>query len=607
MALSNDSLVMAYLRSGKGTLGLSGDALHNATHGNQKSRPEELYNLLPQDFISYASKFSGGSESDFLNYVNGMKSVTTSGGNTIWVAPEDYVSEKAEEKKQASGGISSSVNTPNTVNAYRAIVLPNGQEVNYDYADAQARAAADAGTYQVKTYGAEGGGKALPASTQSGTPALGTPEYTNYLVEQGKSLGMNLEQYRVPTTASGSTATPGVTLPSLNPTIGSVTDASAGTSGISQFLTTQMAELDKQRKNIESQQAESQSWLEKFLNEGDSPSEMREDAERMAGVDSAKFFADQTARVKEIEALTEQYNALVAAKDAQIAQSYGKLATTSFIDNQIGQINRNAAPELNRLATNVNAKAATLQALQGNFDRAQDYINQAVEYAMADKRDKLEAFSMMYEMNQDTLSRLDTQYQNAFNTAWDIAKMEYESDLQMKKTLAQLQLDNPQVSINLSGTLESAVAAIKANPKADGGQIIGSAETGYSMVYFDPTTNSYKTRAITGGTGGGVTPGGVSEVDTYAQSYLDEQIDITSVPQNLRAQVLQRANEIALAAATQSQTQTSTPAYVAPNQTIYNASRAFGQDLKPLVSGPSALIKGGYDAASSFFSGLFGR
>lgn len=32
------------------------------------------------------------------------------------------------------------------------------------------------------------------------TPALGTPEYTNYLVGQGNSLGMNLNQFRVPTT-----------------------------------------------------------------------------------------------------------------------------------------------------------------------------------------------------------------------------------------------------------------------------------------------------------------------------------------------------------------------------------------------------------------------
>jgi hypothetical protein len=186
--------------------------------------------------------------------------------------------------------------------------------------------------------------------------------------------------------------------------------------------------------------------------------------ERETGMQATQFFADQKARVAEIETLTQQYNTIVAAKDQQIAQSYDALGSTNFINNRIAQINRNAAPELNRLSANINAKAATMEALQGNFDRAQNYISQAVQDATADKKEKLEAFSMFYQMNQDTLKRLDTKYQSAFNSAFELAKLDYANTLQTKETIAKLQLENPQTTLNINGTLEAALAAIQANP-----------------------------------------------------------------------------------------------------------------------------------------------
>lgn len=47
--------------------------------------------------------------------------------------------------------------------AYKAIILANGQEVNYDYAQPAIKAAADAGQYKIKSY------------AQVGTPPAGTP------------------------------------------------------------------------------------------------------------------------------------------------------------------------------------------------------------------------------------------------------------------------------------------------------------------------------------------------------------------------------------------------------------------------------------------------
>ena len=309
---------------------------------------------------------------------------------------------------------------------------------------------------------------AMNPSRNLATPQLGTPEYTNYLIDQGKSLGMNLEQYRIPTTASGAVASvvPGVVTSGGQTSTGNISNASAGIAGMGEYLNTLMKSVEDERRAIESQQKESQGFLKDLFKSQPSISQTRADIEARTGMKAEQFFADQKARVAEIDSLTQQYNALVAAKDQQIAQSYDKLASTNFINNQIAQINRNAAPELNRLSANVNAKAATMEALQGNFDRAQNYINQAVQDATADFKNKVDAFSMFYEMNQDTLTRLDTKYQTAFNAAFDIAKLQYQNDFTLKTKLADLQLSNPQVAINLNGTLEAAMSAIQGNPKS---------------------------------------------------------------------------------------------------------------------------------------------
>lgn len=339
-------------------------------------------------------------------------------------------------------------------------------------------------------------------SNAPGVPALGTTAYTNYLLggqyfTEGQGGTGQLKPF-VPTTSIGTT-----NLPTPNYSTGSITEATAGTAGISASLDARMQELDRQRQEAAKSQEESRSWLQNFLSSTPTREEVRSDFEAQTGMKSAEFFADQKAKIAEIETLTKEYNNVVAARDTQIAQSYDKLASMNFINNRIAQINRNAAPELSRLSANINSKAAVLEALQGNFDRAQNYINQAVQDATADTKFRLDAFSMIYQINQDSLKRLDTQYQDAMDKAYDMAKFQYQNDLKMKETLGQLQVDNPQVSINLNGTLEQAVTAIKARPQPGKGDIFGSADTGYLERYYDPASNSYKTRSIGGGGGGG--------------------------------------------------------------------------------------------------------
>lgn len=296
-------------------------------------------------------------------------------------------------------------------------------------------------------------------------PPLGTKEYTNYLVNQGNSLGLNLEQYRVPTSASAVQAVPSLNMPTNSPTLGSITEASAGTQGIAEYLTQTAAATDKRIQELDAEQSKARTGLAQYLTSAPSREELRARAEKETGMVSANVFADLQGRIKEIGALEEQYNSVVAARDNEIAriQENGNM-TVDGAQVASRAVETKYAIRLNQMSANINARAATLQALQGNYDRAQSYITQAVNDAVADRKDRLQAFSMMYEMNQDTISRLDNRYQDAFKTAISLAQEDYDREFKMKTTLAELQMKYPNSTININGTLDEAFRAIRNSP-----------------------------------------------------------------------------------------------------------------------------------------------
>ena len=297
----------------------------------------------------------------------------------------------------------------------------------------------------------------------------------------------------------------------------------------------------------------------------DTAAETRANALEDTGIIPAEYFADQKSRITEIESLTTEYNAVKAARDQQIAQTNDKLGSMNFINNQIAQIERNSAPKLNEISANVNAKAATLQALQGNFAEARQYADQAVADATAEQKYQFDLFSTFYQINQDQIERLDSKYQNAFNQSLQLAQQEYENARQDKQAVADLMLQYYESGININDTLDQALQKIGANP--------------------DPQTalanaNTASDNARLGGSGSGS-----SDVETYANEYLNGGIDITSVPSEQRGEVLRRANEIALEAL-------SAPTPVPP------------QPYKGTIAQLPSAIK---ETVGGFFSSLFGN
>ena len=371
-----------------------------------------------------------------------------------------------------------------------------------------------------------------------------------------------------PTVAGQGAGNIGTTnLPTTKSSSGNISNASAGVSGMSTMLDQlmkQSADYQKQAQSLQSEQNKlSKSWLDKLMDR-DSAAEVRSNALEQSGIIPAEYFADQKARITEIEALTTEYNAVKAARDQQIAQSNDKLGSMNFINNQIAQIERNAAPKLNEISANVNAKAATLQALQGNFAEARQYADQAVQDATAEQKYQFDLFSTFYQINQDQIERLDSKYQNAFNQSLQLAQQEYENAREDKQAVAELILKYYESGISINDTLDQALQKIGANPDP---------QTAFANANTISDNNRLNDED------------GSDDIETYANSYLNEEVDITSVPSEIRGEVLRRANEIALEAL-------SAPTPVPP------------QPYKGTIAQLPSAIK---DTVGGFFSSLFGN
>ena len=231
----------------------------------------------------------------------------------------------------------------------------------------------------------------------------------------------------------------------------------------SQFDTAQkqQEELLKQQQELQKQQStQTKPFLDRILGSRQ-PSDVRQETTTQTGIQPTEFFQSQKAGIAELETLNKEYNATVARRDQQIASVTGLAGQSiDFMNNQVAQINRNAAPELNRMAANINAKAATFEAEQNRFAQAQQFIDKAVQAATADLKFNVDMFSVLYEVNQDQINRLDTKYQSALKDAQTAALKTWETAVVEKNDVGKLMMENPQAGITINDTLAQAQSKI---------------------------------------------------------------------------------------------------------------------------------------------------
>lgn len=275
-------------------------------------------------------------------------------------------------------------------------------------------------------------------------------------------------------------------LPEVPTEMGDIGLPSAGMAGMQQYISDYTKMLTEREQQF---QKEQKSTLQTFMDSLTSPKEAREQAWDETGMDVKEHFAEQQKGIKEVETLQGQYNDIVAAKDQQIAQTNDKMASMNFINNQVQQIERNAAPQLQRVSAQINAKAAVLEAQQGNFAQAQSYVNQAVQDAVADYKFKADMYSEMYKLNEDSFNRVSSIYSDAFKNQMALAQMQYEEQRLDKERVGELLLKYPTAGIDIYK--DSYTDALK---KAG----VVSGTSGDGMGLFDSQTISRAQQVLSG-------------------------------------------------------------------------------------------------------------
>lgn len=334
------------------------------------------------------------------------------------------------------------------------------------------------------------------------------------------------------TTAPTSTSniTTGITAPQT-PTVkyptGSISSATAATAGADSYYNTlslQQQQLAADAKaQMEALQKQSTEQAAPFLSKllgAKSPEQVRSETQLQTGINPTEYFADEKSRIAEIGTLSTEYNNLVAARDQQIASltGQGRGIPIDFLNNQAAQIEKNAAPRLNALSANINAKTAVMQAMRGLFQEAQTYVNQAVEDATANTRFNLDMYKTFYDLNKDSIDKLDDKYKTALSNSIDAATAAHTENVANKTLIGKLMIDNPQAGITMTDTLEQAYTKAGLKPGT-------SLDDKYKQAQIDNIRSEIANRGKDGGSNA-TTGFGSSKVESDvrgdAVSLLDE-------------------------------------------------------------------------------------
>lgn len=247
-----------------------------------------------------------------------------------------------------------------------------------------------------------------------------------------------------------------LTVPTTESSVVNPAGAIAVSAGMQSYMDAIQKQLEQQQARNDKMAKENQSLMEKTLGTMKNPEDVYEQAWEDTGMSAKEYFATQEAGIKEVESLNNEYATVQGAMEQQIAQSNDKMASMNFINNQTAQIRRNAEPQLNTISAKISSKAATLQALQGNFAEARSLVRDAVDAATAGNKFKYDMYNALYEQNRDNFDRVDKAYSEAYSNAMNIALKDYEMQREEKMQIGELMLKYPTAGIDMNGSLDEA-------------------------------------------------------------------------------------------------------------------------------------------------------
>ena len=364
--------------------------------------------------------------------------------------------------------------------------------------------------------GSSGGGSSGGSTGQSYTyTGAGGQTYTatpnaNITAAQAAAVANNplYTPVKAPTTTQQVTqATPGLVL-NTPTTIGSINTANGANAGLATTIAGQQAQMQQETDantaarlaTIKANSDNNNSTLNSLLGTQPNRNQETTNQENALGINRQAYFLKVQAEQADIASLSSAYQTAKDNLDQQIQQAHG-YGATDFANNAEAQMRRNAAPELNALAAQVNFKTALLQNEQGNFKDAEALVNQAVNNIVSDYQDRVNAYNMIKANNTETFNAMDKVYQDAFNSH---IQMEQDNLNQLRtdtKTVLTMAMDNPQAAIQPTDSLTVAMQKLQNNPKTTG-TIEKDANGNTVNIIRDSQGNVVKTTPVAGLGGG---------------------------------------------------------------------------------------------------------
>jgi hypothetical protein len=246
------------------------------------------------------------------------------------------------------------------------------------------------------------------------------------------------------------------------------------------------------------------------------------------GIKPSEYFAERKADIGEMGGLMNEYDKKVAERDAAIAHITGRPGTTiEFAGGEAQRITNQYNVELNRMATNINTRAAVMEARQGNFQEARSFVNEAIQNYTYDLKLTYEQYDMFREENMDILNDLGEDIKGSLDKAESIAYNMWQDTVEDKEKVMDLKLNNPQADIEIDDTYEEAVEKLsewqKAQPAA--GEGLWTQTSGGFEILRDSAGNIINTRVAGTGEGAG-------RVWSLDEIRADLRIDIRSLKEN---------------------------------------------------------------------------
>jgi len=216
----------------------------------------------------------------------------------------------------------------------------------------------------------------------------------------------------------------------------------------------------RQIETEKARQKESQSGLLSIFSNRQSRQDVTAQQESRFGVDTQLYLADRKRVTAEQDSLQNEYALAVNNLEEQKSalEGQGRGIPLSLLNNQAAQMERNAAPKLNRLSAQINAKSAEGARLDGNFQLAQSLIQKSVDNILADQKDEIDIRMEFYKQNLESFDRISGIYKDAYLSNIKTLEKKYDQDREDKSSIGTLMInpDYAGAGILVTDSLEEA-------------------------------------------------------------------------------------------------------------------------------------------------------